>query len=121
MNSTRPISLVVALIFLILMGVGHLFVPFAPDAAKIPSVVVYGDVVLGALSLVAAFGLWRLKRWGLIFTLIVLTLNIVSATPGVLEAPNTGLRVVTAAYVILSVVSIVLVALPSTRTVATAQ
>ncbi len=116
MNSTRPMSLVVALALLALMGVGHLFVPFVPDAAKIPAFVVYGDVVLGLIGLVAAIGLWRLKQWGLVLSLIILALNIVSAAPGMFAAPNVGLQVVTAVYALLSLVSIALLGLPSART-----
>lgn len=115
MNSTRSMSLAVALALLTLMGVGHLFVPFVPDAAKILAFVVYGDVVLGLIGLVAAIGLWRLKRWGLVLSLIILALNIVSAAPGMFAAPNVGLRVVTAVYAMLSVVSIALLGLPSAR------
>ena len=116
MNSSRPMSLTIALALLVLMGVGHLFVPFVPDAAKIPAFVVYGDVVLGLIGLIAAFGLWRLKQWGLVLSLIILALNIISAAPGMFAAPNVGLQVVTAVYALLSLVSIALLGLPSART-----
>jgi hypothetical protein len=101
---------------LVLLGVGHLFVPFVPDADKIPLLVVYGDVVLGAASLVAAFGLWKPTHWGLILTLIIATLNVLSSAPGVVAAPTFGLRVVTTVYLVVSLVIIALVALPSPRT-----
>ncbi len=115
MNTKHPTSLLVALVLLVLLGVGHLFVPWVPDADKIPPVVVYGDVALGVISLVAAFGLWKLTRWGLILTLIISALNVLSAAPGVVAAPNPGLHVVAAVYVVLSVLIIVLVGLPSAR------
>lgn len=108
-------SLNAALLMLVLLGVGHLFVPFMPDTDKIPALVVYGDVVLGAASLVAAFGLLKPTQWGLILTLIIAILNVLSAAPGVVSAPNTGLRVVTAVYLVVSSVIIALVALPSKR------
>lgn len=113
MNTRPQPSVTFALIVLVLLGVGHLFVPFAPDADKIPSVVVYGDVVLGVVSLVAAYGLFKLTLWGRILTLIVAALNVLSAAPGVVSAPNLELRVVTAMYVVLSLVIIALVARPS--------
>lgn len=121
MKTTRPYSLVVALILLVLLGVGHLFVPFVPDVEKIPSLVVYGDVVLGVTSLVAAFGLWQLRRWGLVLTFTILALNVASAVPGVLLAPNQGLQVVTAAYVILSILSMILLLLPPARQASAAK
>lgn len=108
-------SLTVAFVLLLLLGVGHLFVPLVPDANKIPLVVVYGDVALGAISLVAAFGLFKRARWGLILTLVIAVLNLVSAAPGVVTAPNLALHVVTAAYVVLSLVIAGLVAYPAMR------
>lgn len=115
MKIARPTPLAVAFVLIGLMGVGHLLVPFVPDVAKIPAAVVYGDVVLGVVGLIAAFGLWQLKRWGLVLSLIVLALNIVSAAPGVVSAPNVELHIVTAVYMLLSVLGIVLLALPSAR------
>lgn len=116
MRSRSRTSLQAALVLLVLLGVGHLFVPFVPDADKIPPLVVYGDVALGAASLVAALGLLKPTRWGLLLTLIIAILNVVSAAPGVVAAPNWGLRVVTTVYVVVSLVIIALVALPSLRT-----
>jgi hypothetical protein len=111
----RSGALLTALALLVLLGLGHLIVPFVPDAEKIPAIVRYGDVALGALSLIAGFGLWRLQQWGMILTIIIAALNIVSAAPGVIAAPNLGLQVVTAVYVALSLVIIVLMIAPSTR------
>ena len=109
-NSGSRTAISIALIVLVLLGVGHIFVPWAPDADKIPLVVVYGDVVLGVASLVAAAGLMKRAQWGSILTLIIAALNILSAAPGVVAAPNPALRVVTAAYVLLSLVIIALMA-----------
>lgn len=117
MNTKRSTAVVSALILLVILGVGHLFVPVMPDANKIPLAVVYGDVALGVLSLVAAYGAWNLKRWGVTLTFIIAALNIVSAAPGVVAAPNTALRVVTAAYVLVSLLIIGLMAMPSDRKV----
>lgn len=117
MNTKRSTAVVSALILLVILGVGHLFVPVIPGAAKIPLAVVYGDVALGVLSLVAAYGAWNLKRWGVALTFIVAALNIVSAAPGVVAAPNMGLQVVTAVYVLVSLLVIVLMAISAERKV----
>lgn len=114
-NTKRSTAVVSALILLVALGVGHLFVPVMPDADKIPLFVVYGDVALGVLSLVAAFGMWNMKRWGVILTFIIAALNIVSAAPGVMAAPNEWLRVVTAVYVLISLLIIGLLATSSER------
>ncbi len=116
MSSKSRTALMAALIVLVLLGVGLLFVPFVPDAGKIPALVVYGDVVLGAASLVAAYGLLKLTRWGLILTLIIATLNVLSAAPGVVAAPNVELRVAATVYLACSLVIIALVAFPLKRT-----
>lgn len=121
MTSKRSAALLTVLALLVLLGVGHLTVPFAPDADKIPPLVRYGDVALGLVSLVAGFGLWNLQRWGIILTLIIAALNIVSAAPGMISAPSLGLQVVTAAYVVLSLLIIVLVMLRSERKVAASR
>ena len=115
MTPKRSTALLAALALLVLLGVGHLTVPFLPDADKIPPLVRYGDVALGLVSLVAGFGLWNLQRWGIILTVIIAALNIVSAAPGMIAAPNMGLQVITVAYVVLSLLIIILVMLRSER------
>lgn len=116
MTLKRSVYLLAALTLLVLLGVGHLAVPFVPGADKIPPLVRYGDVALGVLSLVAGFGLWNLRRWGIVLTVIIAALNIASAAPGMIAAPSQALQVVTAAYVVLSLLLIVLVMVRSERT-----
>ena len=115
MATKRTAALVAALVLLLLLGIGHMFVPFVPDANKIPPFVRYGDVVLGILSVITTIGLWNLKRWATVMTSIIAALNIVSAAPGIVAAPNATLRAVTVAYVVLSLVIITLLALRSAR------
>jgi hypothetical protein len=76
----------------------------------IPAAIVYLSIVLGVAGLVAAARLWRPKRWRVWLTIIVRVLGIISATPGLTEAPNSLLRVlatggfVDGAWIILLVV-----------------
>lgn len=121
MTPKRSTALLAALALLVLLGVGHLTVPFVPDADNIPPLVRYGDVALGLASLVAGFGLWNLQRWGIILTVIIAALNIFSAAPGMIAAPSLALQVVTVAYVVLSLLIIVLVMLRSERKVAASR
>ena len=44
------------------------------------------------LAILAAAGLWMLKRWALWLTIVVSVLNILSAAPGLAFAPNAVLR-----------------------------
>lgn len=115
MATKRTTVLIIALVLLLLLGIGHVLVPFVPDTDKIPPFVRYGDVALGILSLIAAIGLWNLQRWATVLATIIAALNILSAAPGIVAAPNATLRVVTAAYVVLSLVIIILLALRSAR------
>ena len=115
MNTKRPTSLMVALILLALLSLGNLMFLFVPGTNNIPAAIVYSSVVAGVLGLVAALGLWKVRRWGMILTIIVSAFNILSAAPGLWVAPNPGLRITAGVYVALSVLIIVLVLLPSAR------
>jgi uncharacterized membrane protein (DUF2068 family) len=59
----------------------------------VPAWVVYSGVVLGVVGLIGAVGLWMLKRWRLWLTIIVSVLNILSAAPGLVFAPNFTWRI----------------------------
>ena len=115
MKTKRPTSLLIALGLLALLSLGNLVFLFVPGTNNIPPAIVYSSVVAGVIGLVAAFGLWKARRWGMILTLIVSAFNILSAAPGLLVAPNPGLRVTAGVYVVMSVLIIVLVLLPSAR------
>lgn len=115
MNTKRPTSLLVALALLTLLSLGNLVLLFEPGANQIPAVIVYSGIAAGVIGLIAAFGLWKARRWGMILTIIISAFNQLSSAPGVSVGPNLGLQVLAGAYVVLSVVVIVLVVLPSAR------
>jgi hypothetical protein len=78
--------------------------------------------VLGVAGLVASAGLWMLKKWGLWLAIIVNVLGALSATPGLVVAPNAALRAAALVGVLISALVIVLVVLPpSRRALATAE
>jgi uncharacterized membrane protein (DUF2068 family) len=81
----------------------------------VPAVVVYGALVLGVVGLVAAAGLWLLKRWGFWLAVAVSALNLLSAAPGIFAAPTAALRVAATTGVLVSALIIVLVVVPSSR------
>lgn len=115
MTTKRPITLTIAITGLSLLSLGNLPIPFEPGSDKIPPPVVYGAVIFGIMGLVAASGLWKLKRWGMILAIIVSVLNVLSSAPGIVAAPNALLHVLATVYVVVSIVIIVLVVLPSAR------
>jgi peptidoglycan/LPS O-acetylase OafA/YrhL len=56
-----------------------------------PTIVLFLGIALGVLGLLAAGGLWRLRRWGLLLTIIVSVLNILLAAPWIaVESQATG-------------------------------
>ncbi len=110
MNTKRPVTLTIAIILLALLSLGSLSLPLLDP----PPLVTYVAIVLGIIGLVATFGLWKLKRWGMILAIIYSVLQVLSGAAGIVEAPNV-LKVLTAVTVVLLIVIIVLVVLPSSR------
>lgn len=111
MNTKRPVPLTIASILLALLSLGDLSLPLFGHP---PLLITSGSIVLGILGLVAAFGLWRLKRWGMILTIIYSVLQALSGVSGITEAPNV-IKVLTAITMVLCIVLIALVVLPSAR------
>jgi hypothetical protein len=118
MKTNRPAVLSIAIILLTLASLWNLYATLllnnGPDPA--PPIVVYGSAVLGALGLVAAFGLWMLKRWGMLLAIIV---SVLSGTGlgvgGIVYTASPGDTVIAVVLVALSILVIVLVVLPSAR------
>ncbi len=116
MNTERPQAVTVAAVLLALMsalGVTTAFVPALTSG--VPAVVVYGSAVLGVVGLVAAYGLWRLKRWSVWLAIVVSLLGALSAAPGIAAAPTTLLFVLAAVGTAANVLIIVLAMLPASR------
>ncbi len=67
MTTQRPPAVTIAVVLLALLSVVTMVPPslMAPpaEAAEVPAFVTYLGVILGVGGLVAAYGLWALKRW----------------------------------------------------------
>ena len=72
-------------------------------------------VVTGLIGLLAAYGLWQAKRWGMIIAIIVSALNALSAAPGLVVQPNLPATITAGVGIAISVLIIVLAVLPSAR------
>ena len=59
---TRPLPVTVAAILMALISLLGLPGPLLPGSEGVPAVVLYGGIVLGIVGLVAAVGLWMLRR-----------------------------------------------------------
>jgi hypothetical protein len=112
--SARPLPVTVAAILLVLFSLVNLLSTFLPMEG-VPAFVVSLGVVLGVAGLLAAAGLWMLKRWALWLTIVVSVLNILSAAPGLAFAPNAGLRVAATVTVVGFALVILLVVMPNSR------
>ena len=114
MNAQRPLPVTIAAILLALYSVVDLVFPLLPTEG-IPVFVVYASDALGVIGLIAAAGLWRVRKRSIWLTIIVSALNILAAAPGVAVAPNGALRAAATATVVLFALIIVLVLLPASR------
>ncbi len=111
---SRPTYVTVAAVLLGILSLLNLLGPLLPSEG-VPAVVVYGGIVLGVVGLVAAAGLWVLKRWGVWLAVVVGALNLLSAAPGMPFGPNAALRVAATVTVVVSALIIVLVVIPASR------
>jgi hypothetical protein len=92
------------------VGVG-----FARIFRLIQPVTIVLDVILLVLSLVAAIGLFKSKRWAAVLAIIISVLLIVLTIPGMLRIFSSIILVENLARIILAIAVIVLLLLPSAR------
>jgi len=116
---SRPLPVTIAAILMALFSLMNFpgpwwyLVPGAVEAT--PMFVIYSGIVLGIVGIVAAVGLWMMKRWGLLLTIIVAVVNIVFNVLGLAMVPTVALQVAIAVQTIGFVLTIVLVMLPDSR------
>ena len=96
---TRPQPVTIAVVSLVLLSLLNFASPLftSPQFQSpllqmdYPTIVLFLGIALGILGLLAAGGLWRLRRWGLLLTIIVSMLNILWAAPWIaVESQATG-------------------------------
>ena len=111
----RPQPVTVAAILLALLSLPNVLYPLlALEGELVP--LIYLTVVFGVAGLIAAAGLWMLKRWALWLTIIVCLLGgIFSWAPVIPQAPSALHQGLAAVVVAGSVLIIVLVLLPTSR------
>jgi hypothetical protein len=116
--SPRSLSVTVAAILLALFSVMNFAGPWwflVPGAAEVtPMFVIYSGIVLGIVGIVAAVGLWMMKTWSFLLTIVVCVNILLNASGLVMVLPG-GLKALIAVQTIGFVLSLVLVVLPSTR------
>jgi hypothetical protein len=109
-----PVTLAVALSALLLAA--NLVAFALPTGGEsVPAFVIASTIVLSAAGIPAAIGLWLLRRWGYLLTLVVMALNALTAIPGVPVGPTAAIKVFSALFALASVAIIVLVTRPEAR------
>jgi hypothetical protein len=113
---TRPPSVTGAVALSVLLVVAN-FAGFAlPTGGEdVPQFVVISSIVLGLAGIPAAAGLWLLRRWGFVLTLIVTTLNLLTSIPGIPFGPTTAIKVFSTLFALVSIAILVLVLRPEVR------
>lgn len=112
MKTSRSGILTIAAILLGLVSLISLATPLF-DGPPLPVKVLM--VVTGLVGLLATYGLWKAKRWGMIVAIIVSALNALSGAPGLIVQPNLPATIAAGVGVAISVLIIVLTVLPSAR------
>jgi uncharacterized membrane protein (DUF2068 family) len=119
MKTQRPPAVTVAVVLLALLSVVTMVPPslmFSPAvAAEIPAFVTYLGFILGVVGLVAAYGLWALKRWSVWLTIILSVVSILLAVPPILFGPTVAIQVLNIVSDVAFALIIVLVLLPASR------
>jgi uncharacterized membrane protein (DUF2068 family) len=115
MNIQRPATVTSATVLLLLLSLFSLSAALLPDAIKPPPFIIYVALVLGVCGLMAGVGLWKLKRWGLLLTIIISAVGSLSAAPGLFAAPSVAGKLISLGLVVLYALVVVLVVLPAAR------
>jgi hypothetical protein len=110
--SRRPVTVTVAMVLLILLGLSVL-IPF--NTTDVPGSVIVIGYVLAAFKIAAGIGLWWSRKWATILGFVVVLLDALLAAPGMFAAPTTALQVYAIVGVIVSIVALVLLVHPASR------
>jgi uncharacterized membrane protein (DUF2068 family) len=119
MSPRRALPVTVAAILMALFSLMNFpgpwwyLVPGAVEAT--PMIVIYSGIVLGIVGLVAAVGLWMLKRWSFWLTIVVCVVNILLNVFGLAMVPTVALQVAIAVQTVGFVLLLVLVVLPDSH------
>ena len=82
----RPQPVTIGIVLLVLLSLMNFVSPFLPT--DYPTIVLFLGTALGVVGLLAAAGLWMLRRWALLLTIIVSVLNVVLSVPGIVAEPH---------------------------------
>ena len=111
MKRQRPVAVTIAAVICLISSLAA----FSTVASPIPRPVAFASVGAAAFGLAGAYGVWRLKRWGAVMSVIFLAVNALLAAPGIAFAPNLGLDMFATTIVLCDLISIAFLAIPASR------
>lgn len=115
----RPQPITITVVFLVLLSLLNFVSPFLPT--DYPTFVLFLGGVLGVVGLLAAAGLWMLRRWALLLTIIVSVFNLVFSVPGIVAEPHATGKLLAGVTTVGFVLLLVLVMQPNSRRAFTAS
>ncbi|GHO90930.1 hypothetical protein KSF_009780 [Reticulibacter mediterranei] len=117
MKTQRPTLLIITSFLLILATLLFWGIVLLPEDGgdSVPAIVLYASVILGVLGLVAAAGVFIVKRWGMWLAVVVSVFAIFFAISGVVFSYAMLMKGLCTVLTALYVVVIVLAVLPSAR------
>jgi uncharacterized membrane protein (DUF2068 family) len=113
------LSLVNTIVALVVMSQGADHINHSGNQP--PYAVIVIEVVVGLIGVVAAYGVYRTQRWGVILTLVLMIVNLLISLPGIPFGPTTLDKVGSAAALVVSVAVIWFLLRRDTRVEQTAQ
>ena len=113
MKTQRPGPVTVAVVLLALLSALNFMSPLLPT--DYPTIVLFLGGALGVAGLLAAAGLWMMRRWGVLATITVCVLNLVLAVPGIFVEPHATGKLLAGVTTVGFVLLLVLVMRPNSR------
>ncbi|GAB3589421.1 hypothetical protein GCM10027446_01740 [Angustibacter peucedani] len=98
------------------------FLPKGSDQGDqaVPYPVIVIGLVLGVVGLMSSYGLWRKERWGVVLTLVVQALQIITGAPGIVFGPDRFTQISSVVGLAVNVAVVVLLLRRSERRAAVA-
>jgi peptidoglycan/LPS O-acetylase OafA/YrhL len=94
------LSLANTIVALVLMSQGADHINHSSNQP--PYAVIVVEVIIGLIGIVAAYGVFRTQRWGVILTLVLMVINVLISLPGIPGGPTTFDKIGSAVALVVS-------------------
>jgi hypothetical protein len=112
LTQTRPNTVAIAAAVLAVNIIRGMIETLAGGAPLVGIAIIAATTLLG---LVAAYGLWTLRHWGMILTIVICTLEILVRAQGLLTGTIPDIWISALTGILLRIFILVLVLLPASR------